>query len=157
MRGWMATACPLGCIAAAAVADAEEQPIERMAWLEGHWTGTAGDLRMEEHWTSPAGNALVGMHKDVKAGKLVMFEFLRIEAREDGVCYMASPHGRPPTSFELIEQSDRRVVFENAGNDFPQRILYWSADPDELRARIEGTVKGEEKSMEWRWIRAISR
>jgi hypothetical protein len=45
-------------------------------------------------------------------------------------------------------------VFENPKNDFPQRILYWSTAPGELWARIEGTVGGKEKSMEWRWERA---
>jgi hypothetical protein len=124
--------------------------------MEGHWTGAVKDLHMEEHWTSPAGGGLVGMHKDVKAGKMALFEFLRIEAREDGVYYLASPRGATPTAFKLIEQSDRRLVFEDAAHDFPQRIIYWSGAPDELRARIEGTIGGKEKSMEWHWTRARS-
>jgi hypothetical protein len=67
---------------------------------------------------------------------------------------LASPRGAEPTPFKLVEQADRRLVFENAAHDFPQRILYWSTEPDELRARIEGTVGGREMSMEWRWVRA---
>jgi hypothetical protein len=154
MRAWLAAAYLVASLAAAPVSSAERPSLDAMAWMEGRWTGVTGELHMEEHWTSPAGNALIGMHKDVKAGKMVMFEFLRIEAREDGVYYVASPYGRPPTPFKLIEHADRRLVFENAENDFPQRILYWSTAPGELWARIEGTVGGKEKSMEWRWERA---
>ena len=46
-----------------------------------------------------------------------------------------------------------RVVFENPVHDFPQRIIYWK-DGADLRARIEGTQKGKEGSMEWRWSSA---
>jgi hypothetical protein len=122
--------------------------------MEGRWTGVSEGLRMEEHWTSAAGDGLVGMHKDVKAGKMVSFEFFRIESHADGIFYMTSPGGAPATPFKLIEQSARCVVFENAAHDFPQRIRYWSDRPGELRARIEGTVNGKAEAMEWRWLRA---
>lgn len=69
-----------------------------------------------------------------------------IEARADGIYCMTSPRGAPATPFRLVEQSDRRLVFENAGHDFPQRILYWSRAPGELRARIEGTLHGRPES-----------
>jgi hypothetical protein len=55
--------------------------------------------------------------------------------------------------FKLKESGDQRIVFENAAHDFPQRILYWR-DGDELMARIEGTVKGKERSEAWRFTRA---
>ena len=154
MRGIVAFACVLGLLAAAGSAGAEATPFASMAWLEGRWTGISDGLHMEEHWTSPTGDGLVGMHKDVKAGKMVSFEFFRIVSQEDGIYYMTSPGGVPATPFKLIEQSARRLVFENAEHDFPQRILYWSEKPGELRARIEGAVNGKQESMEWRWQRA---
>jgi hypothetical protein len=144
----------LAVVVAVTASPAADSPIARMGWMEGRWTGVSGGVQMEEHWTSAAGDGLVGMHKDVKAGKMVSFEFFRIEAHADGIYYMTSPGGRPATPFKLVEQSDRRLVFENAAHDFPQRILYWSRRTDELRARIEGTLDGKPDSMEWRWIRA---
>jgi hypothetical protein len=154
MRAKTALACVMVCLATWAVSGAESSPFARMGWMEGHWTGVGNGLQMEEHWTSAAGDGLVGMHKDVKAGKMVSFEFFRIEAHADGIFYMTSPGGAPATPFKLIEQSDRRLVFENAKHDFPQRILYWSVRAGELRARIEGTLNGKEESTEWRWVRA---
>ncbi len=42
----------------------------------------------------------------------------------------------------------RRAVFENAENDFPQRVIY-SRDGDVLTGRIEGTIDGQPQAMEW--------
>jgi hypothetical protein len=94
---------------------------------------------MEEHWTEPAGGILLGLHRDVKEGRTVLFEFLRIEETPDAVTYWASPKGRPATPFKLVEHAEKRVVFENKDHDFPQRILYWIDADGSLAARIEGT------------------
>src|SRR6187399_2431494 len=112
--------------------------ISDLAWMAGSWGGTKEGVAAEEHWTTPEGGALVGMHKDVKAGKMTSFAFARITVDGDGrVCYLAAPLGDAPTPFCAIELDARRVVFENREHDFPQRVLYWLAD-GRMHARIEG-------------------
>lgn len=54
--------------------------------------------------------------------------------------------------FKLKEAGEKRVVFENAAHDFPQRILYWR-EGDDLVARIEGTMRGQPRQQEWRFSR----
>ncbi|HUP96383.1 MAG TPA: DUF6265 family protein, partial [Usitatibacter sp.] len=66
--------------------------------------------------------------------------------------YLASPGGRAPVEFKLAELGDKRVVFENLAHDFPQRIIYWMEGP-KLAARVEGNVKGQARSEEWRFSR----
>ncbi len=125
-----------------------------LAWMAGSWGGTANGVTSEEHWTSAGGDGLVGMHKDVKAGKMTGFEFLRIEVdAAQRICYVSMPGGAPPTSFCAIEVGPRRVVFENREHDFPQRILYWLDADGRLHARIEGPTGGGEKALEWTWSR----
>src|SRR5262245_42934763 len=80
-------------------AQAPAAKIEDLGWLEGRWEGEKDGLAMEEHWTSPRGGALLGLHRDVKGGRMVSFEFLRIQATPDGVVYFASPGSRPPVPF----------------------------------------------------------
>jgi hypothetical protein len=128
--------------------------LTRLSWMEGRWQGVQDGLAMEEHWTSPAGDALLGMHKDVKDGKLVSFEFLRVERTAAGVRYLASPRSALPTPFLLVEIAERRVVFENKDLEFPHRILYWLAADGALHARIEGSKAGKPLSEEWSWTRA---
>jgi hypothetical protein len=139
---------PLPFLLAAAAGPAQ------LDWMEGRWTGTQDGVEMEEIWTSPSGGALLGMHKDVKGGRMVSFEFLRIEDTADGIVYLASPRARPPTPFKLVEQGHRRAVFARAERELPQRILYWLDDQGRLHARIEGERAGQPAAEEWTWIRS---
>jgi hypothetical protein len=134
-----------------APARAADDPLARLAWMAGSWASDSAGLHMEEHWTAPEGGLMVGMHRDVKNGRAVSFEFLRITADTAGVAYLSSPGGRPVTRFGLKTQADRSVVFENAAHDFPQRILYWLDGKGRLHARIEGTIGGRTESEEWTW------
>lgn len=127
--------------------------ISALAWLAGNWTGTQDGVEMEELWQKPKGNTMLGVHRDVKAGRTISFEFLRIEATHDGSTYWASPRARPATPFKMIESSNKRVVFENAEHDFPRRIIYWMTDDKSLHAKIEGTLGGKPAAEEWTWRR----
>jgi hypothetical protein len=142
---------------ATARAQAPVAKLDDLAWLEGRWEGEQDGLAMEEQWTSLKGGALLGLHRDVKGGRMVSFEFLRIQTTPDGIVYFASPRSRPPVPFALVESVGRRAVFENKQHDFPQRILYWMTDDDTLHAGIEGPPNAKEKAMEWAWKRSASR
>jgi len=128
--------------------------LNALGWMAGSWAGEQNGKREEEHWMAPRGDLMVGMHRDSRAGKPASFEFFRIQEREDGVYYLTQPGGAPVTAFKLVEQGARSVVFENKEHDFPQRIIYWQERPDELRAKIAGTMKGKADSLQWRWTRS---
>jgi len=128
--------------------------VDALAWLEGRWSGEKDGVLVEEYWTNPQGGALLGLHRDVKNGRLASWEFLRIDSTDAGVFYFASPRSAPPTPFELVERGDKRVVFENKQHDFPQRILYWLDAQGLLHARIEGPQRGKVVSEEWVWTKS---
>lgn len=125
--------------------------ISSLGWMAGNWTGTQDGVEMEELWQKPKGGTMLGVHRDVKAGRTISFEFLRIEATNDGIIYWASPRARPATPFRMIESSNKRVVFENATHDFPQRVIYWLTTDGSLHAKIEGTLRGKPAAEEWTW------
>jgi hypothetical protein len=133
---------------------AEAYDVGQLAWLQGSWTGTVDDVEMEEHWTSVKGGALLGVHRDVKAGRMTSFEFFRIQTTNEGTFYFASPRSAPPTPFKLVSLRERHVTFENAAHDFPQRIQYWLDESGVLHARIEGLMDGKTVSEEWAWTRS---
>jgi hypothetical protein len=132
------------------VSPAPPPDVDQLAWMAGSWKSDSGRAVVEEHWTTPSAGSMVGMNRTVFGGKKVSFEFLRIEARPDGVFYLASPGGRPPTPFKLMETQKQKVVFENPEHDFPQRVLYWK-NGEELCARIEGTRQGKTVGEGWCW------
>lgn len=143
--------CLLGAWTAASAAVAGD--VERLAWMEGRWAGEKDGIVSEERWTAPTGGALLGVHSDVKAGRLVSWEFVRIDVKDGATFYFASPRSAPPTAFKLVELGEARVVFENRQHDFPQRILYWLDENKAMHARIEGPQAGKTVSEEWVWTR----
>ncbi|MCC7178998.1 MAG: hypothetical protein IT177_11465 [Acidobacteria bacterium] len=151
----MTGAALLLAVSAVEASRAQATSASALAWMAGSWAGADGRVEHEEHWTAPKGGAMVGMHRTIRDGRMVEFEFLRIEEQKGGLVYLSMPNGRSPaTPFTLKTLEGQRVVFENLAHDFPQRVIYW-LDGDDLRARIEGTANGKERSMEWRWSRAI--
>lgn len=153
-RTWILRATVLAVLGttAAGAPPAADPGLDELAWLTGCWAGVKDNRRSEECWTAPAGGMMLGLHRDLRGDGTASFEFLRIAVTAEGLVYYASPGGRqPPIPFRRIAQAPRRVVFENAEHDFPQRILYWRDDDQILHARIEGELQGELQAVEWQW------
>lgn len=125
------------------------------AWLAGDWQLVHGDECIEEHWTLPSDTSLVGMSRTVAAGRTSEFEFLRIEARDDGIYYVAQPGGRPPVSFRLASTSAAELVFVNPGHADHLRRIEYRRDGDEgVAARIEGEDGGRAFAVDFPYRRA---
>jgi hypothetical protein len=134
----------------AAAQDAPPHDIAAVAWLAGDWqTAPAGKMQIDEHWIAPAGGAMLGTSRTVAGGRMVFFEFLRIETRMDGVYYVAQPRGGPPTAFKLTRASASEAVFENPMHDFPKRISYRKNKDGSVTARVEGDGTEKEKPQEF--------
>ena len=81
------------------------------------------------------------------------FEYLRIEQRKDGIVYVASPGGRPPTDFPLADFGQDFALFANPEHDFPKEIRYELTKTGDLHARVSGDAGGKEQAEEWTWKR----
>lgn len=134
---------------AAASARAADFPV----FMTGSWHGTFGGATVDEQWTNAQGGVMLATSRTVGANGKTSFEFLRIERRDGALVYLAMPQARPETPFPLKTMTDSRVVFENLGHDYPQRILYWR-DGAKLCGRVEGMVHGKLEGEEWCWSRA---
>jgi hypothetical protein len=141
----IATMLALAC-AGACAADAPTLP----GWMQGCWQQTGAEPRSVEQWSSPSGGLMLGMSKTLKGGKLTAFEFMRITQSANGqLTFIAQPGGVTPTTFLLLRHTAAELVFENSAHDFPQRVLYRNASPTLLHARIEGTIKGKHKAIDF--------
>jgi hypothetical protein len=126
-----------------------------LAWLAGDWQLTAGPRCVEEHWTLPSSNMLVGTSRTVEGGRTVAFEFLRIEARTDGIYYVPQPNGRPPVDFKLASESASELIFVNPGHaDHLKKIIYRRQGADGVAARIEGEDGGRAFAVDYPYRRA---
>ena len=129
--------------------------LQDLAWLAGGWQLANGARCIEEHWMQPSGNMLIGASRTVEGGRTVAFEFLRIEARADGVYYVAQPGGRPPVDFKLSTDTASELVFLNPGHaDHLKRIIYRRQDDGALAARVEGEDGGRAFAVDYPYRRS---
>ena len=121
-----------------------EVSIDELGWLAGCWSIDDGEPGSVEHWLEPAGGAMLAVSRMIRDGRMVSYEFLRIEETNDGsLRLIAAPVGQAVTAFMLAKLDDQSVVFENLSHDFPQRISYRRVDDERLEASAESDNEGE--------------
>jgi hypothetical protein len=131
-------------------ASADDVAVAGMSWMTGCWSYVGAEPGSGEQWMTPAGGSMLGMSRTVKDGETVAFEFLRIAEDDEGVpALFALPSEQAATTFTLLRQTDNEVAFENRGHDFPQRVIYRLTPGPTLIGRIEGTVNGEARSVDF--------
>lgn len=122
------------------VSAVEARDVSALAWLSGDWeavTQEGSDVTAWtiEHWSRPRGGVMLGTSLTGRrrvagastAGteEVRAFEFMRIARGSDGrLAFHASPNGAPATAFPAGRTEATMVTFENAGHDYPQRIVY---------------------------------
>jgi hypothetical protein len=130
-------------------------PSADLAWLAGDWRRCKEGEVVEERWLGPRGDLLVGINLTTSASGKASYENLRIAREGDGWVLWASPMGRVPVPFRMVESGAARAVFANPEHVFPARIVYWR-DGDDLLARIEGTLRDQPAAVEWRFARGTA-
>lgn len=130
----------LACSQPAQTETAPPPSINDLGWMAGHWCGDQAGARIEEHWFA-RGDKLLALAVTMQGGKLLGFEYTRIESRSDGLAFVAQPDGAAPTVFKLTDSRHQRADFGNPEHDFPQRISYWRDDQG-LHAQIAGPGDG---------------
>jgi hypothetical protein len=151
---WLSRSDRNGSVREDGGAETAASPVDALSWLAGCWKLEEPEFRREEQWMRPAGGTLVGMSRSVADGKTVEYEYLRIEARDERLVYVASPSGQAETVFTLEELTDRSVSFTAPEHDFPQRIVYERMSPRSILAWIDGEVDGVSRVVEFPMVSA---
>jgi hypothetical protein len=150
---------PLAIVLLAAVAQAQApaaQPtLQDLAWLAGHWRIADGDRVVDEQWMAPAGGLMMGMARNVQAGKVREYEFTLLRQEPNGdILYIASPSKQAQTAFTLTSLRDGEAVFENPQHDFPKKVIYKRQADGSLLAAIEGPGRdGKPRRVEYPYKR----
>jgi hypothetical protein len=127
----------------------EASAVDALDWLAGCWTHAEPGFQREEQWMEPRGGTIIGMSRTVAEGRTVETEYLRIEARDEGLAFIANPSGQSETTFMQAELADTIVVFEAPEHDFPQRIVYKRMPGGAILAWIEGEIDGVSRVVEF--------
>jgi hypothetical protein len=128
--------------------------VQQLAWMAGCWRRQTATSIVEEQWMTPRAGFALGLSRTVRGDSMVTeYEQLRLFQKAGHAVYHAEPSGQTPTDFEAKATSDTMVVFENATHDFPQRIIYRKRGADSLIARIEGTMGGQPRGIDFPFTR----
>jgi hypothetical protein len=146
---WLRRTEPADEHGASTEAETVSNPVDTLAWLAGCWKHEEPGFRRDEQWMRPSGGTMIGMSRSVSDGRTVEHEYLRIEVREGRLAYVAMPSGQAEAAFLQSDITDRMVVFEAPGHDFPQRITYERLSPRSILAWIEGDVEGVSRVVEF--------
>ena len=126
-----------------------------LSWLAGCWEAKLNGREVTEQWMKPGGGIMLGMARTVAKGKAAEFEFTQIREDYGSIYYVAKPSGQAEALFKLvILENKKTAVFENVQHDFPQRIIYSRLSDGTLYARVEGTVSGELRGIDYPYKRA---
>lgn len=119
-----------------------------LSWMSGYWLDCSNGREVAEAWSEERAGLRVGWNLTVSRSGRSGFEASHITTTPQGFAYVAQPSGAPPTIFVLSDSSPTHAVFSNLDNDFPHHIRY-DRDGDALKARIDGVIEGQARSVEW--------
>jgi Domain of unknown function (DUF6265) len=143
--GWIAV---LGVLLGAVPARAQG-PLQELAFMTGCWRGAVSDsATIEETWTAADGDVMLATTRYLQGGRVVGWEFSRIQADSAGIALTPYPDGEPAPAFRMRSEAPGRVVFSNPENDFPADIIYSGDGKSALTVRLEGSGR----QVEWRML-----
>jgi hypothetical protein len=153
-----ATAVPAAPTPPTAAPPPASPALGQLAWLRGCWAGNVNRRDFVEQWLPPRADMMVGVshtivqnRKDASEVRTEDYTYLRLEARTDGVYYVAIPSGTKELPFKLTsvdkDKGDLVFTFSGPGDGFPQRIVYRRTESGALFAEVDGKVDGKDKQV----------
>jgi hypothetical protein len=138
MRTPLVASLAVLALAAGAMLSADppaEEPrrgIAALGWLEGAWrSADEKGTVWEACYSSPEGGEIVSATKQIKGGKVTLYDFERFREVDGKVVLTPFPHGKASVDFTMAdapsrpgEPAPKRAIFVNLEHDFPQRMKY---------------------------------
>lgn len=135
----IALAAATTALAAGCASGPDYSTMGRLGWMVGCWQSADG--ANQESWSAPSAGVMFGAATTTRNGELAFFEQTRIMLNSSPATYVASPNGQRSVTF--VENPNTpaledvpQVVFENAANEYPQRISYRSPERGLLAATV---------------------
>jgi hypothetical protein len=126
--------------------------LEDFGFFLGKWSMETNKGTVYEEWAIGDRDKLKGSSYRIKDGDTTLLENLELSVEKDGVYYIPTvinQNDGQPVKFKLLSWKNQVYIFQNLEHDFPQRIVYFPKDKNNLHARIEGTYNGSEASSEF--------
>lgn len=124
----------------------EESKILVADWLPGKWENKTADGTLLEIWKKTNDSLYDGVSYFIKAKDTLHFETLQLIQKGENLSYISSIRGQnddKPATFNLLNSSEKQLVFENPKIEYPKNIIYNQTSKDDLDILISGIQKGK--------------
>ncbi|HJR99422.1 MAG TPA: DUF6265 family protein [Flavobacterium sp.] len=138
----LATACQKN-------ASDEKDQIKKANWLIGNWEYKTNIGTLSENWQKINDSTFKAQSLFIKDKDSIHNETILLQQNGDSLSYTTTIKGQnnnKPISFELINDNENELVFQNLKNDYPQKIVYKKAANNSLSTQIYGTQLGKPSS-----------
>lgn len=130
------------------------QPKVNVYDLAGTWQASEGPI-LYEAWHIRPDSSLHGISFSVNQADTLLLEEMRIDYVEDNwhlFVHIPDEGSSEETAFALVKQEKSSWVFENAENEYPNRIIYNILSDSTLYARIENMRGNQQKEFHFKRI-----
>jgi hypothetical protein len=128
-----------------------EQMIDQLGWLTGHWQGDYEGGQLAEQWMAPGGGTMMCVSRLIFGGKTASAEFLLLEERVDGLYLtIILPRSGRNELLRVTRMSNDEVVFEHTNPEKRERLTYQHEGDGSLYVLLEKQKDGRPVETEFR-------
>lgn len=123
-------------------ATAEKDLIKKADWLIGNWENKTNLGTLSENWEKVNDSTFKAKSLFIKAKDTIHNESILLQQKGETLTYTTTIKGQnedKPIRFQLKEDVENELIFENLKNDYPQKISYKKAANNTLITQISGT------------------
>jgi hypothetical protein len=127
----------------------EKNDIKIAHWLLGKWENNSDKGKLSEIWEKATDSTFNGQTFFIKAKDTLHFENIQLKLRGEDLFYTSTIRGQnndKAVTFKLNDTIEKKLVFENLKNNFPQKISYTQITKDSLVIEISGIQQGKPSS-----------
>jgi len=117
--------------------------INELSWIVGSREAIVEGNMIVEKWVKQNDTLLIGESYSVTEYDTILTETIQIIQKEETIYYVPlvfDQNEGKPIMFELKSNNPQKLVFENLGHDFPQKIGYYKKGKN-INTWIEGNGK----------------
>lgn len=126
--------------------------LKKAKWFLGNWENVTKESVSREIWSQKNDSTFFAESFTLVEKDTVFYEKIELIERNDSLLYIVSVRNQnkeKPVSFYMTKSTDNLFIFENPKHDFPNKIEYNKIGNDSLFAKIYGTDKGKQVSIDF--------
>ena len=134
----------------------EKDQIKKADWLIGNWQSKTDFGILSENWEKVNDSTFKAESFFIKGKDTLHEENIVLQQKAEILTYITTIKGQnnsKPIHFQLKEEIENELIFENLKNDYPQRISYKKGINNSLITQISGIQSKKESTEKYTLVK----